>query len=455
MSNDFLPGRALSARGQTWVFVGVGGVSMCSLCMLAQRDGAHVVGSDRVPSAATEHLRSLGIPVYIGHSEENVPPDADALIYSLAIPPDAPERQAARRLGIPEWSRAQFFGAYMHRFAERIGVSGTHGKSTVTAMLHHVFSCAGRSPTTLCGTEVTDPFACCCGDDQYLIYEGCEYREALLSFCPTTLVLLNAEWDHPDCFADAQALVSVFLRAAEAAGRVVLSVDDRSLRAIAETMPSRAWTFGQSSDARLRYDVIGHTRGCFRVDVTENGTHLGEIQLAVPGRFQCANAAAAVCAARAYDVPFETIREALESFYGISRRLEPITLACGRQVYYDYAHHPTEIRASIEALRQMSDERLCVVFRPHTFSRTAALWDDFRRALSLADEVLLTDIYAARETPIEGITAERLAQAIGERARYVPLSVLPSELMCVQGRVVLMGAGDLSVLTDGAQRPCS
>ncbi len=434
---------------QTWVFVGVGGVSMCSLCRLSHGDGFSVIGCDKVRSAATDLLMAEGIPVYIGHRAENLPKETTLVVYSLAVPADAPELQAAAARGIPCVSRPVFFGAYMHRFTERIGVAGTHGKSTVTAMLHRIFAEACYMPTTLCGTEVHDPYAYVRGKNAYLLYESCEYKRALLSFSPTVLLLLNAEWDHPDCYADKQALVQTFLQAAQQAPAVIVSADDSSLEQMARILP-HIKTFGLAKDADLRYEVQSTANGCCTMSVWEKGVWLGCLALRVPGTFQCANAAAALCCARQMGVPFDVACRALETFDGIGRRMEPMTLPDGKQVIYDYAHHPTEIRAVISAYRGMYHRAVCVVFRPHTYSRTAALWQDFVNALSEADEVIITDIYAAREAPLPGISAQCLAESVGASARYVPLSALPAAVHACQRGIILMGAGDLSVLTEGA-----
>ncbi len=445
MSNAVLEQALRDPTRQLWVFVGVGGVSMCSLCRLSHQDGFAVVGCDKVRSAATDLLLAEGIPVHIGHSADHLPQKTTLVIYSLAVAADAPEMQAAARRGIPCVSRPVFFGAYMRRFAERIGVAGTHGKSTVTAMLHHILDAALYAPTTLCGTEVSDAYSYVRGKDRYLVYESCEYQRALLSFSPTVLLLLNADWDHPDCYADKQAMVDTFVQAAEAAPTVIVSADEVGFRSLVHTLP-RVRTFGRTSDAHLHYEIQTRDGGCCRMALWEDGEHRGCVTLGVPGDFQCANAAAALCCARLMGVPFDTACRALETFGGICRRMEPITLPDGKRVLYDYAHHPTEIRAVISSYRHMYQTPVCVVFCPHTYSRTAALWQAFVDALSEADEVMVTDIYAAREVPLPGISARRLAQAIGTSASYVPLSALPAAVHACQRGIILMGAGDLSVL---------
>ncbi len=451
MSDDLLTLDKHAADAARWVFVGVGGVCMSSLCRLAHHDRVRVLGCDREANAATEHLRALGIPVAIGHSENNIPPDATLVVYSLAIPTDAPELRRARRMGIPCVPRPAFFGAYMRRYTTRIAVSGAHGKSTVTAMLHAAFAAADTSPTTLCGTDGCDASSLVIGGCSHLIFEACEYRAALLSFSPSTQVILNVDWDHPDCYDTPAAMQAVFFRAAEAAPTLVVCADDVALRSMAAVHP-RAYTFGEAPDAWLRYEITGHDRGRFCMRLYEAGTLLGELALRVPGRFQCANAVAAVCVARVHGLPFAAVRDALADFRGIHRRLEPITLADGREVYYDYAHHPTEVTAACESLRLMSDKPLCAVFRPHTYSRTAALWDAFVQALRPFDALLLTDIYPARESAMEGITSERLAAAVGAHARYVPLAALAAALPSDAYTTVLMGAGDLRALVHGAKR---
>ena len=420
---------------------------MAALALAARREGACVLGSDREEGESVRLLRREGCRIHIGHDPSHVSPTLDAVIYSLAIDPSCPELCAARSFGVPCLSRPQYLGEYMRRVGERIGISGTHGKSTVTAMLRHILREAGERPTVLCGApplrpEELDPHADC------LVYEGCEYRGALLSFCPTTLVLLNAEWDHPDCFPTEEALLDCFRRAAQGAQQLIVPAEDAPLRRALAGVAVPTVRFGGTEAAQVRYRVLSCTAGCYTFSLHMGDAQLGTVHLGVAGAFQIKNATAAITAAILHGIPPAVACHAMQTYTGIDRRMQRILSKNGNFFYYDYAHHPTAIREAIRTLREISNETLTVVFRPHTFSRTAALWEDFVAALAMADQVLLTDIYAAREEPMEGICAERLAAAIGARARYVPLEELPCEVCACAGTLALLGAGDLQATVD-------
>ena len=448
MSDGVLMNALFPLKGKQLFFVGAGGVSMAALCMAARRDGASVSGCDREENEGVRLLRDEGIPICIGHDVTDISPSLDAVIYSLAIGEDHPQLRAARALGVPCVSRPRFLGLYMRRFPVRIGVSGTHGKSTVTAMLGDILQEAAVPTTVLCGAfRARMTFAE--EDGAWLVYEGCEYKDALLSFCPTDLVLLNAEWDHPDYFPSEAALLSSFRRAAQATEvRVICNREDTGLRRALSGVTAACVTFGHTEEADIVYRITGQTDGCFSFAVRHGSHELGTVRLSVAGEFQVHNAAAAFAAAWARGISPTVICSALQGYTGLPRRMQQIQVRDDRSVYYDYAHHPTELRAAIRALRMLDARPLTVIFRPHTYSRTAALWQAFSDALAEADAVLLTDIYAAREQPLPGITAARLAEAIGKKAGYIPLSALPSAVENLHGCVALLGAGDLSCVLD-------
>jgi UDP-N-acetylmuramate--alanine ligase len=444
MSNGVFGQTLFPLRGKHVYFVGAGGVSMAALCIAARREGAVVSGCDREENDGVRLLRDAGISVHVGHDVADISPTLDALVYSLAIGEDNPQLCAARACGVPCIPRPRFLGLYMRKYPVRIGVSGTHGKSTVTSMLGDVLEAAAVDATVLCGA-FRERMTFAEGDGAWLVYEGCEYKDALLSFCPSDLVLLNAEWDHPDYFPSEEALLSSFRTAAwDAETRVIYNIEDIGLRRVLKGCPVPCVSFGYTEGADIVYRITGQKNGCFSFTVRHGVHELGVVQLSVAGEFQVHNAAAAFTAAWARGISPEVICTALQSYTGLARRMQCIQRRADRCVYYDYAHHPTEIRAAIRALRMLDARPLTVVFRPHTYSRTAALWQNFADALAEADAVLLTDIYAARETPIEGITSARLAEAIGKKAIYLPPQDLPFAVDTLRGCVALLGAGDLS-----------
>lgn len=435
----------ISHSGHKIHFVGIGGVSMYSLARLANNLGATVSGSDRESSPRTDILSSLGMEIFIGHRSENLS-DAGLVVYSHAIDEDNPELIYAREHNIPTVSRAEYLGAMMLEYKWRIGVSGSHGKSTTTAMLDAIFAHSGAMPTTLSGADlpIGDPMRL--GSSDLLIYEACEYRDSFLRFTPTVSIGLNLDLDHTDYFPDIASLRESFLRAFNRAEElVILSGDDPNFKKIIPKISTKVITFGRSKGNTYRYDITGFCEGNFAFDLYKFENKIGSFKLHLPGAFNLHNATAAIATATELGIDIDLIHEAVSAFRGIPRRLELIGRVFGRDVYYDYAHHPTEIGASITALRGLNCGEITVVFKPHTYSRTKSLWNEMCRSLSLADHVVLTDIYAAREEPIPGITSENLARDIGESAAYVKDNNAAEYIMKnTKGAIVLMGAGDLT-----------
>lgn len=431
-------------RSKTVHFVGMGGVSMYSLAMLTSDRGARVQGSDREDSTRLFNLRLAGAEAFVGHIAENVG-GADLVVYSQAISPDNPELTEAKKLGIPILSRAEYLGALMLGYKSRIGISGSHGKSSTTAMLDLIFSYAGAVPTTLSGADLTIGEPLRIGSEGIMIYEACEYRDSFLSFYPTIAVALNLELDHTDYFADIEEIKRSFTKALSRATEFALiNGDDQNLKDIADKIKARVITFGASEGNTYRYMITSFKQVGFGFSVLRNGVKLGDFELNIPGVFNIANATAAIAVSLEYGIDVATVSEALALYRGIPRRLEYIGTRFNRPVFYDYAHHPTEIKASIDALKMQGNSPLTVIFKPHTYSRTRDLWNELCSSLSEADHVLLTDIYPAREEMIEGINSVRLAEEIGDKARYCRDDEILTQLdFYTSGAIVLMGAGDL------------
>ena len=435
----------ISRGGRKIHFVGIGGVSMYSLARLANNLGATVSGSDRESSPRTDSLASLGMEIFIGHRAENVD-GAHLVVYSHAIDEDNPELSYARSHNIPTVSRAEYLGAMMLEYRSRIGVSGSHGKSTTTAILDAIFAHAGAGPTTLSGADLQEGDPLRIGSPDLFIYEACEYRDSFLRFTPTVSIGLNLDLDHTDYFPDISSLRESFLRAFNRAEDfVILSGDDPNFKKIIPKITTKVITFGRSKGNTYRYDISSFREGNFLFDLYKFENKIGSFELHLPGAFNLHNATAAIAAALEMGIDIDRIYEAVAAFRGISRRLELIGQAFGRDVYYDYAHHPTEIGASITGLRGLCCGEITVLFKPHTYSRTKSLWNEMCSSLSIADYVILTDIYAAREEPIPGITSENLARDIGEMAAYVQDNEAAEYIMKnTRGAIVLMGAGDLT-----------
>ena len=423
-------------------FVGVGGVSMCSLFCLSRHFGVRVSGSDRSRGFLTDALVSAGADICIGE-RASLPEDTRLLVYSHAVGEAQSERVYARERGIFQINRAEYLGALMQCYERRIGISGSHGKSTVTAMISKIFCDGGRSPTVLCGANLFGsqlPFSI--GSLDYLIYESCEYKDSFLSFSPSVAVFLNIELDHTDYFEDIGALSESFLSAMKKAEKIIVNADDSRLLSLAKRSGKRVITFGKSSAADYRYEVVSDKARAMRFRLYNRGEELGEASLCMLGDFNISNATAAIAAAMECSVDFCEAVHSLSTFTGIERRLERIGEYKGRALYYDYAHHPTEIRASISAVRSDLGGKVTVIFRPHTYSRTAGLWEEFSSALREADAAVILDIDGVREAEISGVNAELLAAAFG--GVYCDSKErLSSILDKTEGAVILMGAADV------------
>jgi len=428
--------------------VGIGGVSMAPLAEVLHGEGVLVSGSDANESKTVLHLRSLGIPVTIGHLPESVE-GADCVIRTAAVHDDNPEIAAARRAGIPVFERAQAWGAIMQRYENALCVSGTHGKTTTTSMCTHIFMAAQADPTVMIGGTL--PLLGSghrVGKGDTIILESCEYCDSFLSFLPTVAVILNIEADHLDYFkdlADVEKSFRAFARLIPEGGMVVANAEDENTMETLKELDRPMLTFGmERGDVRCEHLVWEKGLPCF--DITVRGEHYAHICLAVPGSHNVKNALAAAAAAWALGIPAAAVESGLGSFRGAGRRLEHKGTFNGAQVYDDYAHHPGELTALLTAVRELGYNRVVCAFQPHTYSRTKALFDDFAAALKLADLTILTDIYAARETDTLGVSSAMLAAAIPD-AEYCPtLSDLTARLkeLARPGDLILtVGAGNI------------
>lgn len=438
--------QAFSMEGKKLHFVGIGGVSTSSLAALALLSGAHVSGSDRNLGDRTYALTKMGAMVSAGHSRDNLPKDADLVIYSGAISKDNPELTFAKEIGIPAVTRASFLGALMVDYTTRIGISGTHGKSTTTAILDAIFTRAGKNPTTLAGENLPGTASSLrVGGKETMIYEACEYQDAFKMFFPTIAVALNLEMDHVDYYKDEKSIKASFAAAlSKATDFVLLNEDDENLFKIKKKITTRLITFSSKEESDYSYSIVSFADAGYSFSIKRKGKTLGIFSLPILGAFNVVNAVAAAIVAIERGIDVSVIKDALKSFRGVKRRLERVGTHYGREVIYDYAHHPTEIAASIDTVKMAYPGEVTVIFKPHTFSRTEYFWREFRANLDLADYIILTDIYPAREEPISGVTSENLAKTIGPKAIYCPDREVITEVdLHTSGTIIVMGAGDL------------
>lgn len=437
-------------------FIGIGGINMSSLAHVTHERGYRVGGSDRVRTALVQRLADEGLTVFDGHASENVD-GYDAVVYTVAVGADNPEYCEAKRRGIPCISRSDYLGYLMTDYRVRVGISGTHGKSTCTSMCAEILLRAEVEPTVLSGAELAlMGGAYHVGGNDLCVFEACEYMDSFLDFNPTVAVVLNVELDHVDYFANLdhmRASFGKFMARTGQGGMAILNADDADTLCAAADFGGERLTFGiENENARVRARGIHIENGKYAFEITVDGTHLCDVTLGVSGYHNIYNALAAAAVCTSYGVEGKKIAAGLAAFGGARRRMEHRGTYRGAALYDDYAHHPTEIAATLSGARKLTEGRLFCVFQSHTYSRTYALLGDFAEALRLADRVLVTDIYAARETDTKGLTPAVFAERIGERASATPrfdeaAEVLKSELRA--GDVaVIMGAGDVYKVFD-------
>ena len=397
--------------------VGVGGVSMSPLAEVLHGAGMVITGSDMHDSATVEHLRSLGIHVTVGHRAENVA-GAELVIRTAAVHDVNPEIAAAREAGIPVFERAQAWGSIMKHYRNALCISGTHGKTTTTSMCTHIIMAAGLDPTVMIGGTL--PLLGAghrVGRGETIILESCEYCNSFLSFFPTVAVILNIEADHLDFFKDLEDVEHSFRRFADLVpegGRIIANRDDANTMRTLEGESRPVTTFGLEAGDVHAAGLIWE-RGLPAFDVVYRGETFAHVSLRVPGVHNVKNALAAAAASIALGVPARAVEEGLNAFRGAGRRLEHKGSFHGAEVFDDYAHHPGELKALLDTARTLGYERVICAFQPHTYTRTAALFDDFAEVLKKPDVTLLAEIFAARETNDIGISSRDLAEQIPAR----------------------------------------
>lgn len=439
-------------------FIGIGGISMSGLAEILMEEGFAVSGSDSHKSELTEHLEEKGARVFYGQQASNIR-DAgekiDVAVYTAAVHQDNPEYRAAREAGIPMLSRAQLLGQMMRNYRYAAGIAGTHGKTTTTSMAAEILMAAKKDPTISVGGILHSIGGNIrVGGSGVFVTEACEYTDSFLSFFPNMAVILNIEEDHLDYFKDINHIRGSFRKFAEKLpedGVLVINSDIDRFKEITDGLKCRVVTVGKNPDSdysagHITYDE--YARDTF--DLLIHGEKAETITLGVPGEHNVYNALAAAALCRELGADLEHIKEGLANFAGTDRRFEKKGEICGVTIIDDYAHHPREIAATLATAKNYPHRKLWCVFQPHTYTRTKVFLDDFARSLAAADEVVLADIYAARETDDLGISSADIAgriEALGTKAHYfssfdeIETFILEK---CVKGDLLItMGAGDI------------
>ncbi|MCI8342207.1 MAG: UDP-N-acetylmuramate--L-alanine ligase [Firmicutes bacterium] len=439
-------------------FIGIGGVSMSGLAEILCGMGINVSGSDMKPSEATKHIEDLGIKVNYGHFAENISPDLDLVVYTAAVKADNPEVVAAHEHGIETVERADLLGAIMSNYGQSIAISGTHGKTTTTSMTSEILLAAGTDPTiTVGGTLPSINGNIKVGKSQYFVAEACEYHNSFLKFNPFIGVILNIEADHLDFFKDIDEIKNSFKKFAmnvPKEGYVIINHDAYGMEFVTKDLKCHVVTFGMSNSADwCASNIKLNANGTTSFGISFRGNEMGTVSLNVPGEHNVLNALAACAASHALGIGMKTITEALESYSGVNRRFQEKGAFDGVNVIDDYAHHPSEIRATLAAAKNIPHNKLWCVFQPHTYTRAKALIDEFAVSFGDADNIIVADIYAAREKDTGLINSNEIAEKIrssGKNAIYVgnfdDIIAYIKSTVSKGDMLITMGAGDVYLI---------
>lgn len=457
-------GARSSPAGKRYHLIGIGGCGMSGASRLLRQLGAIVTGSDATATPTTARLIEEQFEVRIGHAVDGLPAGVDVVVHSAAIPETNEELLEGRRRGCEVISYATLLGRLM---TERVGVAvaGTHGKSTTTAMVAYTLRQAGMDPSFVIGAKVPQlgGNGAAVGQGPHFVVEACEYHRSFLELQPAVATVLNIEEDHLDCYADIDEIIEAFAEFAaglRSDGVVVASIDDRNVRAaLRAVLPASVRWFGISSaDAHWRADALELRDGCYTFELVRRGERVGRVQLVAPGKHNVSNALAAAAVAHECGCDDDAIVAALSSYAGAGRRLTLRADCDGVSIIDDYAHHPTEVRASLAAVRERyHPARLIGVFQPHQYSRTLAMLDEFARSFDAADLVVVPDIYGVRDNEEDRRRVHatdlvsRLA-ANGRTAAYIAEFDRIAAFLAEEARagdvIVTMGAGDVWKVAD-------
>lgn len=451
MSFDFLQDKNKKVH-----FIGIGGISMSGLAEILLKNGYTVSGSDMKNSNMVEKLRNKGANIYIGHSADNIQ-DSDLVVYTAAISEDNPEFQKAIELKLPMMDRAEFLGKIMLGHKYNVAVAGTHGKTTTTSMLTHIVIEEQVDPTILVGGELdVIEGNVLAGNSDYFVTEACEYKGSFLKFHPYIGIILNVDADHLDFYKDINHIKDTFNKFIDIIpedGFLVCNGDDSNVSDIINNHKCTIMTYGINNGEYTARNITYNSLGCGSYDLYKNDHALFSVVLNVPGEHNILNSLAAICTSLALNISKESIIKGLSNFGGTHRRFEFKGLKNGVTVIDDYAHHPTEIQATLNACKNYPHKNLYIVFQPHTYTRTITLFDDFVKTFNEVNHLLLADIYAAREKDTGIVSSVKLGDAIRltgvdainyhsfeEVVNYLKSKAKDGDL------IITVGAGDINLV---------
>lgn len=437
-------------------FIGIGGISMSGLAEILKSRGVNVAGTDMNVSNTTKHLESLGIKINIGHKSENITNEYDLVVYTAAVKMDNPELLKAKELSIDIMDRAELLGHIMAEYEDSVAVSGTHGKTTTTSMVSEILLAANTDPTISVGgilpsingnTKV--------GTSKYFVAEACEYFDSFLKFNPLVGIILNIEADHLDYFKTFDNVKKSFHKFAGRIpknGMLIINDEIDNNDFYTENIDCKFEKYSTKNPNSDWYatNIIHHENGKNSFTVLYKGKEIGEINLNIPGEHNISNALAACAAANFLGIPFEKISQGLSNYGGTNRRFQRKGTYKGVNVIDDYAHHPTEIKATLAAAKNVKHNTLWCVFQPHTYTRTYNLFNEFTEAFDDADKIIMADIYAAREKDTGLVSSKQLAEKIKERGKDIEYIGSLDDILkyvaknCNEGDLLItMGAGDV------------
>ncbi len=437
-------------------FVGIGGVGMSGLASILASMGHIVSGCDLQKNKYTRKLENEGIKVYTGHSAEHLE-DVDIVVYSSAIPSDNPELVKAKEKGLWVIPRAQMLSEVMNLYKKSIVVAGSHGKTTTTSMIAETLIKLDQNPTVIVGGIINNINShSVLGKGEYLVAEADESDGSFLCYSPYIEVITNIDAEHLDFYADFNAVKKAFvnfINRCSPEGKVVLCGDDKGVREVLEEISGPFLLYGFSKENHLRAELLREEKGCESFKVIYKGKKLGELRLFVPGKHNVLNALACIGVAIELGLPVEKVFKALEEFKGVARRFDYKGIFKKAILLDDYAHHPREIEVTLSAIRKVFPQKsICLIFQPHRYTRTRALWEDFLLVLKKPDILVLTEIYPASEKPLPGVSGESFFESIKKLRGSAPtffaktledakniVEILAEEEMVL----VTMGAGDI------------
>ncbi|RXI40551.1 UDP-N-acetylmuramate--L-alanine ligase [Clostridium tetani] len=440
-------------------FIGIGGISMSGMAEILLKKGYEVSGSDSTKSPITDKLIDLGAKIYIGHKAENIK-NVDLIVYTAAVSEDNPELKKALTDNIKTMNRAEFLGYLMDGHKYNIAVSGTHGKTTTTSMMSHITVNANLDPTILVGGELNIINGNVrTGKSEYFLTEACEYKESFLKFFPYIGVILNIDADHLDYYKDINHIKNAFSKFANLipkGGYLIACAEDENINDIIKNIDCTIITYGLNKGDIQAKNITFDNKGCASFDVVKDSSVLFSVKLNVPGNYNVLNALASICVSFALNIDKESIIKGLESFYGTHRRFELKGIRNDVTVIEDYAHHPTEIKATLSAAKNYPSNRILCVFQPHTYTRTYSLFEDFTESFYNTDTLILADIYPAREKDTGIVSSDMLGNKLREKnvncinlhsfediSDYLKKETKPGDLVLIMGAGDIYKAGDL------------